>query len=246
MSRGHLEQRLLVLVTLSLVAFGLVMVYSATSAAAAIGNGDPITYLKKHAIYALAGVVLLVVGARLDYHRLRALSPALVIAALAACAAVLVLGPAINGARRWFLLGPVSLQPSELAKLAVVVWAAAYLARRRPPQTLSELAKPIGLVLGAFALLLLLQPDLGTTISLCLGLAGILVVSGVPGRTLGAGSSRTGVSGCSASSIRGRTRRARAFRTCRRSSAWAPAASPARGSAAASRRSSTCPRRTPT
>jgi cell division protein FtsW len=184
MSRGHLEQRLLVLVTLSLVAFGLVMVYSATSAAAAIGGGDPITYLKKHALYALAGLALLGVAARVDYHRLRLLSPALVVVALAACAAVLVLGPAINGARRWFLVGPVSLQPSEFAKLAVVVWAAAYLARRRPPQSLGELARPIGLVLGGFALLLLLQPDLGTTVSLTLGLAGILVVSGVPARTL--------------------------------------------------------------
>ena len=57
MNRGQLEQRLLVLVTLALVAFGLVMVYSATSASAAIGDGDPMTYLKKHAVYAVLGEI---------------------------------------------------------------------------------------------------------------------------------------------------------------------------------------------
>ena len=59
MSRGQLEQRLLVLVTLSLVAFGLVMVYSATSGAAAVGGGDPATYLKKQAVYAVIGIVVM-------------------------------------------------------------------------------------------------------------------------------------------------------------------------------------------
>ena len=71
----QLEQRVLVLVTLGLVAFGLVMVFSATSASAAIGEGDPMYFLVKQGLYALAGVTLLLVLSRFDYHRLRPLAP---------------------------------------------------------------------------------------------------------------------------------------------------------------------------
>ncbi len=186
MNRSQLAQRVLVLVTLSLVAFGLVMVYSATSAAAAIGNGDPITYLKRQLIYAAAGILLLLAASRFDNRRLHLLAAPLVLAALGLCVAVLVLGPEINGARRWLPLGPASFQPSELAKVALLLFAAGYLARKGAPRTLGELWRPIGLLTCAFSGLILLQPDLGTTISLVLMLAGMLVVAGVPGRTLAA------------------------------------------------------------
>jgi cell division protein FtsW len=180
----QLEQRVLVLVTLGLVAFGLVMVFSATSASAAIGEGDPMYFLVKQGLYALAGVTLLLVLSRFDYHRLRPLAPILLVGALAACIAVLALGPPINGARRWFLLGPVSLQPSEFAKLAICLWVAAVLARRPVPQTMGELMKPVGWVVAIFGALILLEPDLGTTIALFLMVAGILLVSGAPLRLL--------------------------------------------------------------
>jgi cell division protein FtsW len=182
--KGQLEQRVLVLVTLGLVAFGLVMVFSATSAAAALGEGDPMRFLVKQGAYALAGAVLLTVFARTDYHRLRLLAPTLLVAALALCVLVLAVAPAVNGARRWFFFGPVSFQPSELAKVAVCVWVCAHLSRRAAPQTLGELMKPIGLVVALFAGLILVQPDLGTTISLMLMVAGVLLVSGLPLRVL--------------------------------------------------------------
>jgi cell division protein FtsW len=182
--RGQLEQRVLVLVTLGLVAFGLVMVFSATSAAAAIGEGDPMRFLVKQGAYALVGVVLLATLSRVDYHALRPLAPALLVGALALCVAVLLVAPPVNGARRWFLLGPASFQPSELAKLAVCLWVCARLARRPVPQTLGELARPIGIVVVLFCGLILLQPDLGTTIALCVMVTGVLVVSGLPARLL--------------------------------------------------------------
>ena len=187
MNRGQLEQRLLVLVTLALVAFGLVMVYSATSASAAIGDGDPMTYLKKHAVYAVLGFGLMIAASRFDNRRLRLLAPPLVLGSLVLCAAVLAVAPEINGARRWLYLGPVSFQPSEVAKLSLLLFAAGYLARNGPPRSLGELWRPIGLVATVFAGLFLLQPDLGTTISLALMLSGMLVVAGVPARTLAAG-----------------------------------------------------------
>jgi cell division protein FtsW len=184
----RIESQILVLVTLGLVAFGLVMVYSATSAAAAVGDGDPGYYLKRQGFYALVGVGLLLVASRLDYRALRSLAPALVLTSLALCALVLLVAEPINGARRWLALGPASFQPSELAKLALAVWVAAYLARRRPPQTARELARPIGLLTGIFCLLILAEPDLGTSISLVVMVAAVLLVAGIPMRLLaGAG-----------------------------------------------------------
>jgi len=181
---ARFDQKLLVLVTLALVAFGLVMVYSATSASAAVGNGDPMSFLKRQAIYACLGIVLMALASRFDYHRLRFVAPPLLLIALGLCAAVLVAGPEINGARRWFLLGPASFQPSELAKLALCLFAAVYLARRSPPRTLGELAKPLGLLTAIFCGLILLEPDLGTTITLCGMMFAVLLVAGVSWRLL--------------------------------------------------------------
>jgi cell division protein FtsW len=193
--RGQFEARLLLLVSFGLVAFGLVMVYSATSAAAALENGDPGYYVKRQAIYACLGLGLMVLLARFPFAALRKVAPALVVTSLGLLAAVLVLGQAVNGARRWITVGPAVFQPSELAKLALAVWAAAYLARRRPPMTLAELWRPIGVLACIFAALLLLEPDLGTTISLFLMLAGMLLVAGTPVRTLGGGLAIAGALG---------------------------------------------------
>ena len=184
MKKGQLELHVLVLVTLALVAFGLVMVYSATSAPAALAQTDPMSYLKKQAGYALFGVLLMMTASRFDYRRLRLFAPALVLTALAGCLAVLAVGSRINGARRWIELGPATFQPSELAKLAIAVWAAAYLARRPAPRTLGELWRPIGLLLGLFCVLILAEPDLGTAISLVVVLLAVLAVSGTPASTL--------------------------------------------------------------
>lgn len=189
MRRTQLEYHLLVLVTLSLVAFGLVMVYSATSAPAALERADPMSYLKKQGVYALVGVGLMMLASRFDYRRLHHLAPGLVLTALGGCLVVLVVGTRINGARRWIELGPATFQPSELAKLALAVWAAAYLSKRPAPRTLRELWRPIGLLLGLFSLLILAEPDLGTAISLVIVLLAVLLISGTPASTLAAGTS---------------------------------------------------------
>jgi cell division protein FtsW len=185
-SKHALERQLLVLVTLALTCFGLVMVYSATSAPAALGNGNPAAYLERQAIYAVVGFALLVAAARSDFRKLRHVAPTLVVVALALCLAVLVIGERVNGARRWIGVGPAAFQPSELAKLALVVWCAAYLSRRRPPQTLRELVRPIGTLVGLFCVLVLVEPDLGTVITIVLMVGAMLLVTGTPLPTLGA------------------------------------------------------------
>jgi cell division protein FtsW len=180
------EAQILVLVTLGLVAFGLVMVYSATSAAAALGNGDPSYYLKRQGVYAVLGIAVMLVASRVEFRVLRGLAPFLLLGSFALCTLVL-LAPPVNGARRWIAIGPATFQPSELAKLSLAIWAAAHLSRRKPPETLSELARPIGIVGGLLCLLILAGRDLGTTIALVVMLLGLLLVSGVPGRTLALG-----------------------------------------------------------
>jgi cell division protein FtsW len=176
--QSSFEWNLLVLVTVALVLFGLVMVYSATSASATLGNANPTGYLERQAMYALVGLALLVAAARTDFHVLRRLAPGLVVAALVGCVAVLAIGQSVNGARRWISFGPAAFQPSELAKLALVVWMASHLARRPPPQTLRELARPIGLLVGLFCGLVIVEPDLGTVITIVVMAGAMLLVSG--------------------------------------------------------------------
>jgi cell division protein FtsW len=176
--RLQFEWNLLVLVTTALVLFGLVMVYSATSGSAALGNANPLGVVEKQVIYALIGVGLLVVVSRLPLEQLRALAPTLVVAALVLCVGVLAVGASVNGARRWITVGPLVFQPSELAKLAIVVWTASYLSRRPAPRTLKELARPLGFLVLGFAGLVLVEPDLGTALTLLMVVGAILLVSG--------------------------------------------------------------------
>ena len=185
----HLECHLLVLVTLGLVAFGLVMVYSASSARALLSSDAPSYYLKRQAIYALMGLVALVVLSRFDFHRLRHATQPLLAITFALLVAVLVIGTAVNGARRWIPIGFMNFQPSELAKLVLALWAAALLARRPAPRTLGELAKPIGVVIGLACALILVEPDLGTAIAIAIMVSAILVVSGTRLRLLASAAS---------------------------------------------------------
>jgi cell division protein FtsW len=183
--RGHLESNVLVLVTLALVAFGMVMVYSATSASATIGGGNPAYYLKRQAIFAFLGLGLLVAARLWSYRSLRHTAPVLVLGSLFLLLVALVGGQNVNGARRWIDLGAASFQPSEIAKLAVVVWIALYLSKRPVPTTLGELTKPIGLMVATFCALVLAEPDLGTVIAICLVVGAMLLVAGAPVRLLG-------------------------------------------------------------
>ena len=161
------------LVTAALVLFGLVMVYSATSDPPR--SGTPTRSASWAAgDYAVIGVALLVVVSRLPLERLTRAEPA---SARVLTAGVLVVGQRINGARRWIDVGPLVFQPSELAKLAVVVWTAAYLSRHKPPRTLPELARPLGFLVLLFAALVLVEPDLGTALMLLLVAGAILLIS---------------------------------------------------------------------
>jgi cell division protein FtsW len=185
-ARSQLEFHLLVLVTLGLVAFGLVMVYSASSARGLIASDDPAYYLKRQALYALVGLVALVFLSRTDFRKLRHVGGPMLALAFFFLVAVLVVGTSVNGAKRWIPLGSFSFQPSELAKLGLALWLGARLARKPAPRSLGELAKPVGLVVCFVCGLIVVEPDLGTAIAIVIMVGAMLVVSGTPLRVLAA------------------------------------------------------------
>ena len=181
---SQLEYHLLVLVTLALVAFGLVMVYSASSARALLAANDPAYYLKRQALYAVIGLIALVLFSRFDYRRLQRAAGPLLLTSFFLLVAVLGIGIAVNGARRWLPLGPFAFQPSELAKLALALWIAGFLARGPAPKSLGELVRPIGMVVGASCALILIEPDLGSALAIAIMASAVLLVSGTPLRVL--------------------------------------------------------------
>src|ERR1700737_881779 len=109
-----------------LTAIGAIMVFSASSAAAHNRYLDPPHFLRRELIWVAAGALALGFGASLDYGKLRKAAPWLLVLAVALLAAVLVprLGVMAGGARRWFEFGPASFEPSEFAKLALVIFLA--------------------------------------------------------------------------------------------------------------------------
>jgi cell division protein FtsW len=168
-------------VVLALLSIGVVMVYSASAIMAAERFHDPFFFLKKQLFWAVLGFGALWLAMRTDYRRFERLVTPLLLAALILLVLVLVppLGQEINGTRRWLRLGPVSFQPVELAKFALVVYLAAFLARRRELVTHFTTGLVPPLVMAALmAGLTVLQPDLGNSLALVILALGLAYLAG--------------------------------------------------------------------
>src|SRR2546425_4478068 len=175
-------------VAVVLLSVGVVMVYSASAIVAGDRFHAPSFFLKRQLCWALRGAAGLWVALRVDYRRLERFVLPLLVVSVALLVLVLIppIGQSINGTRRWIRLGPVSFQPAELAKLAVVFYLAAFLARRQ--EELHDLRRgvlPPLLVAGAFAALVFVQPDLGNCLTLVALTFGMLYLAGAPVRYLG-------------------------------------------------------------
>ena len=183
-----LEHRILITATMCLLAFGAVMVYSATSATALLqGSGNGTGYLVKFVIYGALGLVLMRVLARDGIARIQGLVGPLLAVSFVLVAAVHVphLGVSVNGARRWLGPGSLQFQPSELLKLALVLYGATLLAvRPSRVRDLRELARPLLAVVGGACLLVVTEPDLGTAMTIAFTTAALLVAAGIPLRNL--------------------------------------------------------------
>lgn len=150
-----------------LSAFGLVMVFSASEAQGWLWHRNAAFYFERQLVWLLLGAALLWVFARLDYHRLRPLARPLALSSLVLLVLVLLphLGVTSNGARRWLRLGPLEMQPAELAKLAGLLFVASWLERRRDRlDSLEEGVLPFLALLALIAGLIMLERDLGTTL----------------------------------------------------------------------------------
>lgn len=161
---------LLMATVLALVAFGVVMVYSASAVFASQQFHDGQHFLVRQAAYALIGLLLVVALARLDYHRLRPLAyPMLGGAMLLMLYIAFGFGHSAGGAARWISLGPIHVQPAELAKLAMIFWLAYSLSKKAERiRSFSIGFLPHALVAGFVMLLCLRQPDFGSALMIAL------------------------------------------------------------------------------
>jgi cell division protein FtsW len=159
----------ILMAALALVGIGIVMIYSASCIMAQERFGDAFHFLKRQSLFALVGILCMAVAMHIPYQSYRHMAyPALLLAVLA-LAAVLFLpfGHKVGGASRWLSLGPLAFQPSEGAKLALVLYLAHSLARKKERGTLRRLSigfLPHALVAGLCMALLLKEPDLGSAL----------------------------------------------------------------------------------
>ena len=172
-----------------LLAFGAVMVYSASSATTLLqGQGNGSGYLIRFVIYGGVGLVVMRVLARDGIAKVHAITAPLLTVSFVLVAASHIphVGVSINGARRWIGPSQFQFQPSELMKLALVLYCATLLAKR-PSRVadLRDLARPLLVVVGAGVLLVFTQPDLGTALVIIFTIATMLIAAGIPMRKLG-------------------------------------------------------------
>lgn len=167
-----------------LVGFGWMSMWSASWKSGAAGQGQYLNYYLRQLIWIGAGLVAFLTCALPHYLKLKRWAPWVYLGALGGLLAVFVLGSTINGSRRWIVLGPVQVQPSEFAKIAVVVALAAYLRYRKNLDSWMRLLPPI-LIAGIPILLILKEPDLGTCLLLVPVTAVLLFASGASMKHLG-------------------------------------------------------------
>ena len=173
----------LLAVVVALNVVGLVMVLSASSVQSLRETGSTWSTFLRQLTWLGLGTLALGLTVTLDYRRWRRLAPVLLLISLAALAAVLVpgVGSRVNGARSWIAVGPLTFQPSELAKLALLLFTADLLARRSHRMADARVTmRPILVVSAVVVVLMMLQPDLGSTIVLGSVVLAVLFVSGVP------------------------------------------------------------------
>lgn len=172
---------LLLLVMIVLVVMGLGATMSASSTVGLREAADGLHFFKRQLLGAGLGLVALVVASRVPYTAYRRLALPIFGLSLVMLLAVLLVGVRAGGAQSWLVFGPLNFQPSEISKFAVIAMLAVLLERKRGRlQTWAHFLAPVGFVVGSVALLLLKQPDLGTTVLMGVTVMAVLWVSPAP------------------------------------------------------------------
>lgn len=174
---------LMTFITWILLGFGLVMILSASSVSSYTQYGSSFLFFQRQVVWAVIGVAAMFAASRIDYHRWRGLGWIVLLATIAGL--ILVLHPAfgtrVGGSSRWLGFGNMRIQPSEVAKLALLLVAADVAVRKTGKMTtLRELVLPLGILVAIVSGLILLQPDLGTTLIVVAIVFVVVFVGGVP------------------------------------------------------------------
>ncbi len=181
------EYNLLLTATLCLLAFGAVMVFSASSTTQVLSDGNlsnSTLYLKRTLMYGAVGLLIMNLTARHGVVAVRRLTPAILVASLLGLLVVLGAGTSTNGASRWLGAGPIQFQPSELAKVALILYGADLLARKpKMTRSISDLM-PYLLMVGGACLLIVAEPDLGTALVVAFAAGAMLIAAGARPRDL--------------------------------------------------------------
>jgi cell division protein FtsW len=185
-----LEHRILMTATLCLLAFGAVMVYSASSPLGVLnGGGSGTGEFFRYLVFGVLGLVAMHV---LERRGMALLDQRLCRLALVGSFGLLVLvlvpgfGVVVHGARRWFAAGPIQFQPSELMKISLVLYVARYLADHpKRMRSFRQAIAPIALAVGPAILLIVVEPDLGTALVVAFTTASLLIAAGMPMRYIG-------------------------------------------------------------
>jgi len=181
------EYNLLLTATLCLLALGAVMVFSASSTTKVLSDGglsDSTFYLKRTLIFGAVGLVIMHLVARHGLQSIRRLTGPILGISFVLLIVVLGAGTEVNGSSRWLGAGFLQIQPSEIAKVALILYAADLLTREPKRVKSLEGLTPLLLVVGTAAALIVLEPDLGTTMVIAFATAATLVAAGVRIRDL--------------------------------------------------------------
>lgn len=167
---------------LALLLLGLLMVLSASSVLSIRQFGSPYTLAQRQGLFAVAGIVLMLVATRVPIAWWRGLAWPALVTAFVLLVAVLLIGVEVSGQRNWIdIFGPFRLQPSEFAKLAIIVWSADLLTRKQASiNRWSHLLVPLLPVTGLMLVLVLLEGDVGNTLLLAVIVGGVLFAAGAP------------------------------------------------------------------
>jgi len=186
-SASHRPDWLLIFLVLGLTIFGVIMVGNASVVEAYRDFGNKFYYFRLQTFWAILGIVAFFVFSFFDYRRLRKLAIPLMIFSLLSLIVVLIpgIGTKVLGARRWLVLGPLTFQPAELAKLSFVIYLATFLSNKNLPSgepCFSNKRKllPFLIILGILLDLIMLEPDLGTAVVLAATSLVVYFVSGAP------------------------------------------------------------------
>ncbi len=174
--------KLLFLAVLLIAIFGIIMIYSASSIWAEYKYNDPFKFVKSQSFFLILGVIAIIVLSKIDYHLYEKKANLILLLCLTLLVLVLIpgIGSIRNGSRSWFGFGSLGIQPSEFAKLGLIIYVAKYLSRNnRIIKDIKKGVLPLLLVIATFFLLIMLEPDFGTAMVIVLTLILMIFISGV-------------------------------------------------------------------